>query len=101
MKDFWYWVEDYDKKLITTALESGAKVIWLSNPSKVQEVKALGRVVVASKDGADLIEGRDFAYVLIEGKEDEERAAKFPPQVKVIVETTDWTIIPLENLIFQ
>ena len=49
MKDFWYWVEDYDKKLITTALESGAKVIWLSNPSKVQEVKALGRVVVASK----------------------------------------------------
>jgi|UniRef100_A0A7C2ZNV7 3-dehydroquinate synthase II len=101
MKDFWYWVEDYDKKLITTALESGAKVIWLSNPSKVQEVKALGRVVVASKDGADLIEGRDFAYVLIEGKEDEERAAKFPPQVKVIVETTDWTIIPLENLIAQ
>jgi len=94
-------VEDYDKKLITTALESGAKVIWLSNPSKVQEVKALGRVVVASKDGADLIEGRDFAYVLIEGKEDEERAAKFPPQVKVIVETTDWTIIPLENLIAQ
>lgn len=101
MKDFWYWAEDYDKKLITTALESGAKVIWLSNPSKVQEVKALGRVVVASKDGADLIEGRDFAYVLIEGKEDEERAAKFPPQVKVIVETTDWTIIPLENLIAQ
>ncbi|MCY0867552.1 MAG: 3-dehydroquinate synthase II [Aquificaceae bacterium] len=101
MKDFWYWAQKYDKKLITTALESGAKVIWLSDPSKVQEVKSLGRVMVASKDGGDLIEGRDFAYVLIEGKEDEERAAKFPPQVKVIVETTDWTIIPLENLIAQ
>ena len=38
MKDFWYWVADDDKKLISTALESGAKGIWLSNPSKVQEV---------------------------------------------------------------
>jgi len=34
----------------------------------------------------------------IEGKEDEEKAAKYPPNVKVVVETTDWTVIPLENL---
>ncbi|RME13336.1 MAG: 3-dehydroquinate synthase II, partial [Aquificota bacterium] len=101
MKDFWYWAEEFDKKLITTALESGAGVILLSDPSRVQEVKALGRVQVASAEGADLIEGRDYAYVLIRGKEDEERAAKFPPHMKVIVETTDWTIIPLENLIAQ
>ncbi|MFN3870559.1 MAG: 3-dehydroquinate synthase II [Aquificaceae bacterium] len=101
MKDFWYWAEEYDKKLITTALESGARVILLSDPSKLQEVKSLGRVLVASKDGGDLVEGRDYVYVLIRGKEDEEKAGKFPPHIKVIVETTDWTIIPLENLIAQ
>ncbi|MFN3975511.1 MAG: 3-dehydroquinate synthase II [Aquificaceae bacterium] len=101
MKDFWYWAQDYDKKLITAALESGARVIWLSDSSKVQEVKSLGRVLIASKDGGDLVEGKDYVYVLIKGKEDEEKAAKFPPHTKVIVETTDWTIIPLENLIAQ
>ncbi len=101
MKDFWFWAEEHDKKLITTALESGARVILLSDPSKSSEVKALGRVQVASKEGGDLKEGEDYVYVLIKGKEDEERAGRFPPHVKVIVETTDWTIIPLENLIAQ
>jgi len=101
MKDFWFWAEEYDKKLITTALESGARVILLSDPSKSLEVKALGRVQVASKEGGDLKEGEDYVYVLIKGKEDEERAGRFPAHVKVIVETTDWTIIPLENLIAQ
>jgi len=100
MKDFWFWPKTYDKKLITTAIESGARVIVLSEDQKLQEVKALGRVMVAGKEG-DLKEGEDFVYVLIKGKEDEERAAKYPPHVKVIVETTDWTIIPLENLIAQ
>ena len=101
MKEFWFWAEEFDKELITTALESGAKVILLSEPSKVQEVRALGRVLTASKEGADLVEGKDFVYVLIKGKEDEEKAGKYPPNVKVVVETTDWTIIPLENLIAQ
>ncbi len=101
MKDFWFWAEEYDKKLITTALESGARVILLSDPSKSSEVKALGKVQVASKDGGDLKDGEDYVYVLIKGKEDEERAGRFPAHVKVIVETTDWTIIPLENLIAQ
>jgi 3-dehydroquinate synthase II len=94
MKEFWYWAEEYDKKLITSALEAGAKVIILNDPDKEEEVKRLGRVEVFK-------EGRDFEYVLIKSKEDEERAGKYPPNVKVVVETTDWTIIPLENLIAQ
>lgn len=100
MKEFWYWAEEYDKKLITAAIESGAKVILLSDPSKTQEVRSLGRVLVAGKEG-DLREGEDFVYVFIRDKSDEERAAKYPPDLKVVVETTDWTIIPLENLIAQ
>lgn len=100
MKELWYWAENYDKKLITTAIESGATTILLQDPSKKEEVKKLGRVSVVSENG-DLKLGDDVVYVLIKGKEDEERAAKYPPKVKVIVETTDWTIIPLENLIAQ
>ncbi|QWK20507.1 MAG: 3-dehydroquinate synthase II [Hydrogenobacter thermophilus] len=100
MKEFWYWAENYDKKLITTAIESGATTILLQDPSKKEEVKKLGRVSVVSENG-DLKLGDDVVYVLIKGKEDEERAAKYPPKVKVVVETTDWTIIPLENLIAQ
>jgi 3-dehydroquinate synthase II len=94
MKEFWYWAEEYDKKLITSALEAGAKAIILNDPDKEEEVKRLGRIEVFK-------EGRDFEYVLIKSKEDEERAGKYPPNVKVVVETTDWTIIPLENLIAQ
>lgn len=100
MKEFWYWVENYDKKLITTAIESGATAIVLSDPSKKDEVKKLGRVSIVSQEG-DIKLGKDVVYVLIKGKEDEEKAVKYPPEVKVIVETTDWTIIPLENIIAQ
>ncbi|SHK36900.1 3-dehydroquinate synthase II [Thermocrinis minervae] len=101
MKEFWYWIEEFDKKLITTALESGATTLIVEDPAKVQEVKKLGLVKVVSPEGGDLKLGQDVVYVLIKGKEDEERAAKYPQNVKVIVETTDWTIIPLENLIAQ
>jgi 3-dehydroquinate synthase II len=94
MKEFWYWAEEYDKKLITSAIEAGAKAIILNDADKEEEVKRLGRIEVFK-------EGRDFEYVLIKSKEDEERAGKYPPNVKVVVETTDWTIIPLENLIAQ
>ncbi|MEZ0361194.1 MAG: 3-dehydroquinate synthase II [Hydrogenobacter sp.] len=100
MKEFWYWAEGYDKKFITTAIESGATTIILNDPSKKEEVKRLGRVNVVSQDG-DMKLGEDVVYVLIKGKEDEERAGKYPPHVKVIVETTDWTVIPLENLVAQ
>jgi len=94
MKEFWYWVEEYDRKLIASAIEAGAKAIVINDQGKEEEVKKLGKVLV-------LKQGKDFEYVLIEKKEDEDRAAKYPPNVKVVVETTDWTIIPLENLIAQ
>ncbi len=101
MKEFWYWAESFDKNLITASIEAGAKAILLEDPSYVEQVKALGKIQTISKEKADLILGKDVEYVLIRDKADEERAAKFPPEVKVIVETTDWTIIPLENLIAQ
>ncbi len=100
MKEFWVWVEPYDKKLVTTALESGATAIVIPEEDKAKEAKSLARTTVVSPQG-DLKLGEDVVYELIKGKEDEERAAKYPSHVKVIVETTDWTVIPLENLIAQ
>ncbi len=94
MKEFWFWFEDDDNKLVTTALESGASAIVTPDEGKAEKVKKLGRIKV-------LKPGKDVEYVKIENKEDEERAAKYPPGVNVIVETTDWTVIPLENLIAQ
>ncbi len=100
MKEFWFWAEPYDKKAVTTAIESGASAIVVPEEEKAKEIKKLARTTVVSPEG-DLKLGEEVVYVRIEGKEDEERAAKYPPQVKVIVETTDWTVIPLENLIAQ
>ena len=110
MKKFWYWAEPYDKKAITTALESGADAIVVTDPSLVKEIKKLAKVeVIAPTDEADRklcfpqkgdnVSECDVAYVKIEGKEDEELAAKLP--IPVIIETTDWTIIPLENILAQ
>ncbi len=100
MKEFWVWVEPYDKKIVTTAIESGATALIIPDEEKAKEAKKLAKITVISPQG-DLKLGEQVAYVRIEGKEDEEKAAKYPPHVKVIVETTDWTVIPLENLIAQ
>ncbi|WP_461831698.1 3-dehydroquinate synthase II [Aquifex sp.] len=100
MKELWVWIEPFDRKLVSVALEAGATAVVIPEKGKVEEVKKAGRITVISPDG-DLKLGEDVVYVLIKGKEDEEKAAKYPPDVKVIVETTDWTVIPLENLIAQ
>ncbi len=100
MKELWVWIEPFDRKLVSVALEAGATAVVIPEKGRVEEVKKAGRITVISPDG-DLKLGEDVVYVLIKGKEDEEKAAKYPPDVKVIVETTDWTVIPLENLIAQ
>lgn len=100
MKEFWVWVEPYDKGLVTAALESGASALVIPDEEKAKEARRLAKTKVISPEG-DLRLGEDVVYLRIEGKEDEEKAAKYPPQVKVVVETTDWTVIPLENLIAQ
>jgi len=67
MKEFWFWLENGDNKLITTALESGASAIVTQDEKKAEEVKKLGRIKV-------LKPGKDVVYIKIESKEDEEKA---------------------------
>ncbi len=89
-----------EKSLVTSAIEAGAFAILLES-GKSADVKRLARIKTIAEDG-DLKLGKDFVIVEIKGKEDEERAANLlRAGKKVIVRTTDWTIIPLENLLAQ
>lgn len=100
MKEFILDGRKFNKNLITTAIESGVDYILITE-DKVEDVKKLGRIklIIQDKEG-NLTE--NFIIVKIANKQDEERAASLAKSGKnVIVQTTDWTIIPLENLIAQ
>ncbi|RMD46294.1 MAG: 3-dehydroquinate synthase II [Aquificota bacterium] len=100
MKEFIVDARDYDKVIITTAIESGADYVIIPK-EKEEEAKKLGRIkfITVDKNGNF---SDDFVYIVINDKKDEEKAAQLAKAgKKVIVKTTDWTIIPLENLIAQ
>lgn len=93
------WVEaiPWNKELVTTALEEGAAAVVVE-AGRTPEVKALGLLTTVAPDG-DLQPGRDFSEVTITDKADEQRALQLSRSQPVVVSTTDWTVIPLENLI--
>jgi 3-dehydroquinate synthase II len=97
MKEFWVDVRPWDKNIATTALESGADVLIVDHASQAKE---LSRIIVVSPDG-DLVPGKDVFEVTIRGKTDEEEAVNRSSRGPVIVSTSDWTVIPLENLVAQ
>ncbi|WP_456395627.1 3-dehydroquinate synthase II [Desulfurobacterium sp.] len=89
-----------DKAVVTTALESGVFALLLENGGS-EKIKKLAKVKTIAPDG-DYKLGEDFIIVEIKNKQDEETAAKYLKKGKnVIVKTTDWTIIPIENLLAQ
>ncbi|WP_299228122.1 3-dehydroquinate synthase II [Sulfurihydrogenibium sp.] len=100
MKEFILDARNVPKAVITTAIESGVDFILIKE-EQANEIKKLGRVKLIIQDKEGNLSD-DFVIVKIENKADEERAANLAKSgKKVIVETTDWTIIPLENLIAQ
>jgi len=99
MKQLWVRVDPWDKKLVTTALESGADAVWVP-PGRTAEVKALGLITVVAPDG-DLVPGKDVQEVVIASTADETEVVRLARQGPVVVHTPDWTIIPLENLVAQ
>jgi len=100
MKEFIVDARNYDKKIITTALESGADFVIVPEDKK-EEVEKLGKINIIVEDKEGNLSD-DFVIVVINDKEDEIKAANLAKAgKKVIVQTTDWTIIPLENLIAQ
>lgn len=97
MRKIWVKVDPWDKELVTTALESGADGIMVPKGYS-KKVKELGKITTISEDG-DIVFGKDIEVIAITHGDQEEDIFKLSQKKMVILETTDWTIIPLENLI--
>jgi 3-dehydroquinate synthase II len=97
MRKIWIKVDPWNKKIVTTALEGGADGIMLPKGFS-EKVKALGRIETISEDG-DLKLGKEVVIFTIKSGEDEDEIVKLSQNKKVILQCSDWTIIPLENLI--
>ncbi|MEJ2658262.1 MAG: 3-dehydroquinate synthase II [Desulfobacterales bacterium] len=97
MRKIWVKVDPWDKKIVTTALEGGADGLMLPKGFS-EKAKALGRIQTISEDG-DLKLDKDVVIFNIQSGEDEEKIVKLSRKKRVILQCSDWTIIPLENLI--
>lgn len=97
MKTVWVKVDPWDKKLVTTALEGGADAIMAAE-GDAPRVRELSRVPVVASDG-DIVPERDVFFVTVLSQEDEPLVEEAGRRGRVVVETPDWSIIPLENLI--
>jgi 3-dehydroquinate synthase II len=97
MKKVWVKAVPWSKEIALAAVESGADALWV--PAGMgSEVKKIGIIPTVSEDG-DLMLGRDVVEREIRDKKDEEEIIALSLSKKVIVRGTDWTIIPLENLL--
>jgi 3-dehydroquinate synthase II len=97
MKQFWVNIRPWNKEIATTAIESGADALVVD---KAEEVKRLGRITTVAPDG-DIKPGTDVTECTITDKASENKAAELGRHKPVIVTTSDWTVIPLENLVAQ
>lgn len=98
-KEVWVKVVPWKKKLVTTSLEGGADAVVVKDQD-VDRVKELGRIPVVSP-GGDIKPERDFARFKISSPDDLDEIVKISRSKRVIVETKDWHVIPLENLVAQ
>lgn len=99
MRKIWVKVDPWDQAMVTTAIEGGADGVLIPDGYS-NKVKALGKIETISKDG-DLKIGTDVVYFTIQSADDEPEIIKLSRQKKVILETSDWRIIPFENLVAQ
>ncbi len=97
MKQVWVKVDPWNKDLVTTALESGADAVVVPD-DRVESVRQLGLIKIVSGQG-DLKWGEDVVSVEIRSAEDEEEIVRLSRHKIVVVRTTDWSVIPLENLV--
>jgi len=96
-KTIWVQVDPWDKKLVTTALEGGADAVMVPK-GYTAKVRELGRITTIAEDG-DIVPGQGVVCITVNSQADEEAIVSAAARGRVIVETPDWSIIPLENLI--
>ncbi|MBW2061596.1 MAG: 3-dehydroquinate synthase II [Deltaproteobacteria bacterium] len=97
MKEIWVRVWPWDKEAVINALESGADGVVIP-PGKSAEVKQLGVLKTIAEDG-DLKLGQDVFEVDIRTPEDQDKVIEMDPGKPVIIRASDWSIIPLENIL--
>jgi 3-dehydroquinate synthase II len=97
MKELIIDARPYNKEIITTALESGVKKIIVEK-GKTEEVHKLGKIQTIAEDG-DLVIGKDFIEMKLSSEKDEEAIVEKSKEAIVVVKTSSWKIIPLENLV--
>ena len=93
-KIFWVDGRGAEKKIITAAIEAGADAILIDEKRK-NEISKLGKIKLLTENDF----GKKTDLVKITKKADEKKVEKYRGEIPVIIENTDWTIIPLENLI--
>jgi len=90
------------KKLILSALEHGFGHIVVSSEDKQSNRYGRFHMIIADKDRFVLGRKVIARSIKISGKQDERRASELARSTdNVIIETSDWRVIPLENLIVQ
>ncbi|MBO4354634.1 MAG: hypothetical protein J5788_00265, partial [Methanomicrobium sp.] len=115
-KEFWVDLRSWNKEYAVTAIESGADRLVLDVGS-LDAAKRLGRIkaVLSSEPSSsdsssatcecgksdELVIGKDVFEVEITDKKSENDAVKLSKKGYVVVKTTDWNVIPLENLAAQ
>ncbi len=97
MKEVWVKADPWQKELVTTALEGGADAVMVASQD-VGKVKELGVIQTVSHEG-DIRWEEDVVLLEIASTEDEDKIVDMSRHKKVVVRTTDWNVIPLENLV--
>jgi 3-dehydroquinate synthase II len=97
VKSIWIKAIPWNKELAIAALEGGADGVVLAEGDAAR-MRELGRMTVVAPDG-DIRPERDLVEIAVTGKADEEAAAAAPRDKILLLTMTDWTVIPLENLI--
>jgi 3-dehydroquinate synthase II len=99
MKKFWFDARNWNRDLVTIALESGVDAIVVSSEN-VQKVRDLGLINIVAENG-DIKLGDEVIEMDINNRDDEKKAISLGASKIVIIKTSDWMVIPLENLVSQ
>ncbi len=97
MKKIWLQMDKWDKKLATTAIESGIEYVMLEK-GFTEKIKKLGKIKTIAEDG-DLKLNKDVVTFTIKDGKEEDEIGKIAKDKDVILKCKDWKVIPLENLI--
>ena len=93
-KRFWVNADPFDSAIITAAIEAGADAVIVP-AGKQESTRRLGRITTIASDG-DLRWGHEVRRVRLDSQQDE---ASVTPDMLNILDSSDWSIIPLENLL--